>query len=145
MMQKQSRIMTGGCKSFYSDAETETLNKMQEESETDIAWSSLYRHVLSAEGLKADSCKAEAIGDMPAPVDVKGVQCLIGMIMVLAKFCPHLTTMAKLIQQLSRQNVVWERSDTQQQPFSLVKQMIMNAPVWWGSNWHFSVMHLRKA
>lgn len=38
------------------------------------------RHLLTAEGLKADPEKVRAITVMPPPTDVKGVQRLVGMV-----------------------------------------------------------------
>ena len=43
-------------------------------------------HLLTADGLKIDPEKVRAIGHMPKPTDVKGVQRLLGMVNYLAKF-----------------------------------------------------------
>ena len=46
-------------------------------------------HRLTENGLKADSEKLAAIDNMPPPVDVKGIQRLLGMATYLAKFVPN--------------------------------------------------------
>ena len=44
---------------------------------------------LTADGLKSDPKKIEAIWQMPPPTDQKGVLRLLGMATILAKFCPN--------------------------------------------------------
>ena len=47
-------------------------------------------HVATDQGLCVDPTKVQAITEMPPPIDVKGVQRLLGMAQYLAKFVPHL-------------------------------------------------------
>ena len=49
-------------------------------------------HVLSAGGLSPDPEKVKAINDVPRPIDVPGVQRLLGVANYLSKFAPQLST-----------------------------------------------------
>ena len=57
-------------------------------------------HVLSKDGIRPDPEKIKAIKDMPAPVDKKGVQRLLGTENYIAKFVPNMSTMTEPIRQL---------------------------------------------
>jgi hypothetical protein len=57
-------------------------------------------HVLSKDGIRPDPEKIKAIKDMPAPVDKKGVQRLLGTVNYIAKFVPNMSTMTEPIRQL---------------------------------------------
>ena len=49
------------------------------------------RHILSAEGVKPDPKKVEAITDMPAPSNKTELQCFLSMVNYLHKFIPWLS------------------------------------------------------
>ena len=57
-------------------------------------------HVLTSSGLKTDSSKVEAVQSMPRPVDVKGVQRLIGLVNYLARFMGGLADICEPLRQL---------------------------------------------
>ena len=52
-------------------------------------------HVVSENGLRVDPAKVKAIVNMPAPLDVAGVQRLLGMAQYLTKFVAHLSDVYK--------------------------------------------------
>ena len=57
-------------------------------------------HRISADGLKVDPNKIEAITKMPAPTDRQGVQRLLGMINYVQKFAPGLSELTSPIREL---------------------------------------------
>ena len=57
-------------------------------------------HRISAEGLKVDTKKIEAITEMLAPTDRRGVQRLLGMINYVQKFAPGLSELTAPIRDL---------------------------------------------
>ena len=87
-------------------------------------------HVISAEGLKPDPAKVEAILDMPSPSDKQGVRRFMGMVNYLQKFAPGLSELTKPIRDLLKEDVefVWEES-VHGECFKCVKAMIASAPV----------------
>ena len=64
-------------------------------------------HTATAQGLKPDPGKVEAITMMPAPTDDAGVQRFLGMVQYLEKFMPHLTQLTSLLRELTRKDVPW--------------------------------------
>ena len=71
-------------------------------------------HVITQDGLQPDPAKIETIKEMPSPTDVTGVQCLNGFVNYLAKFLPRLSDVMEPIRQLTRKNVPWNWSNTQE-------------------------------
>ena len=69
-------------------------------------------HVISAEGLKPDPAKVEAILGMPSPSDKQGVRRTMGMVNYLQKLAPGLSEPTKPIRDLLKEKVefVWEES-----------------------------------
>ena len=57
-------------------------------------------HLLTREGLRVDPKKVEAIEKMPAPKDAKAVQRLLGSVIYLAKFVPHLSNIMQPLRRL---------------------------------------------
>lgn len=62
-------------------------------------------HIFSAEGLKADPEKIDAIAHMPAPNDVEGVLCFWATAAYLAKFVPMLSSVMEPISKLTYKEV----------------------------------------
>ncbi len=48
-----------------------------------------FGHFATADGLRIDPHKTQAIVEMPPPADVAGVWCLLGMAQYLSKYLPH--------------------------------------------------------
>uniref|UniRef100_A0AAQ4PMW1 ribonuclease H n=1 Tax=Gasterosteus aculeatus aculeatus TaxID=481459 RepID=A0AAQ4PMW1_GASAC len=86
-------------------------------------------HRLTTDGLKADPEKVRAIGQMPAPTDVKAVQRLIGMVNYLTKFCPHLSDQCKVLRDLTHKDSEWTWTTEHEEAFLNLKETIANAPV----------------
>ncbi|XP_052396170.1 uncharacterized protein K02A2.6-like [Carassius gibelio] len=86
-------------------------------------------HLLTADGLRVDPEKARAVRDMPRPVDVKGVQRLLGMVNYLSKFCDHLSDGCEILRQLTHKDSIWEWSDAHEEAFARLKDVITKAPI----------------
>ena len=87
-------------------------------------------HILSAEGLKVDPAKVDAVLLMPAPNDKKGVLQLLGKVAYLQKFAPNLSEVTTPLRQLVNGDTefVWE-DDIHGEAMSQVQQILSSAPV----------------
>ena len=63
--------------------------------------------LLSSEGIKPDPRKIDAIGNMETPVDVQGVQCLIGMVKYLSKLI-NLSELCQPLHKLTHKDAEWQ-------------------------------------
>lgn len=86
-------------------------------------------HLLTSEGLKADSGKVSAILDMPMPADVAAVRRFTGTVTYLAKFLPRLSDVIKPLTALTCANAVWSWGPEQETAVDKVKYLISNAPL----------------
>ena len=86
-------------------------------------------HVATDKGLRADPAKIVAITEMPRPVDVAGVQRLLGMAQYLAKFLPNLSDLTKPLRDLTHKEVEWVWDQPQEQAFNKLLKAISNTPV----------------
>jgi hypothetical protein len=86
-------------------------------------------HVATDKGLRADPAKIQAITNMRRPVDVAGVQCLLGMAQYLAKFLPHLSDLTKPLRDLTHKEVEWVWDQPQEHAFNKLLEAITNTPV----------------
>ena len=78
-------------------------------------------HKLTAEGVKPDEQKVEAIKRMPPPEDKKGIERLLGIVNYLAKFIPNMSTITKLIGELLSGDVEFQWGEAQEKAFQEVK------------------------
>ena len=65
-------------------------------------------HLITADGLKPDQGKNDAVRNMPKPKDVKAVRRLCGFVNYLAKFLLRLSEVLEPIQELTRKEVPWQ-------------------------------------
>ena len=86
-------------------------------------------HLLTSEGLKIDPNKVNAIRSMPKPVDVQGVQRLIGMTNYLSKFLKGLSDRCEPLRQLTKQENEWNWTDEHDAAFESIQKAITEAPV----------------
>ncbi|CAB3985408.1 Transposon Ty3-G Gag-Pol poly, partial [Paramuricea clavata] len=103
------------------------LNKSKlKRSQTEVRFMG---HLITADGLKADPAKVEAILDMPAPTDTKGLKRFLGMVNYLAKFLPLLSDMTEPLRRLEDKDVEWCWLEQHQQAYDTVKKSLAKAPV----------------
>ena len=66
---------------------------------------------------------------MPRHIDIEGVQRFNGFVNYLAKFLPKLSEVTEPIRQLTRKDVPWNWSASQENAFVLMKELVKEAPV----------------
>ena len=89
----------------------------------------LMGHVISADGLKADPDKIEAVTKLQEPKDVHEVQRLVGFVNYLAKFMPRLSDVLEPIRLLTRQDIEWHWDRPQASAFAEIKRLVTTTPV----------------
>ncbi|KAK3713862.1 hypothetical protein QZH41_010915, partial [Actinostola sp. cb2023] len=86
-------------------------------------------HFVTAEGLKPDPNKVEAIVKLQTPTDKQGVERLNGAVNYLAKFLLKLSQVMAPIRQLTHKDVEWHWDAVQDRAFEEIKQLVTQAPV----------------
>ena len=86
-------------------------------------------HRLTAEGLRPDPSKVEAIVTMEAPKDRAEVQRFCGAVNYLVKFLPKLSDVIEPIRQLTKSDIEWHWMEPQEKAFKEIKALITQAPV----------------
>ena len=86
-------------------------------------------HILNSEGVKPDPTKVRAIKDMPAPIDKKGVERLLGTINYLAKFIPNMSTITHPVRSLLKSDAIFEWEEPQEKAFQEIKEVLSKHPV----------------
>lgn len=81
-------------------------------------------HTLSESGITACLTKVQAIREMPAPCDKKGVQRLLGTVNYLAKFVPNMSILTEPIRNLLRDDVEFVWTHEQDKAFEKIKNIL---------------------
>uniref|UniRef100_A0A8C5PPV9 Gypsy retrotransposon integrase-like protein 1 n=1 Tax=Leptobrachium leishanense TaxID=445787 RepID=A0A8C5PPV9_9ANUR len=86
-------------------------------------------HLITADGLKADPAKIEAVKSMPTPRDKDGVRRFLGFVTYLSKFLPNLSEVDAPLRQLLKTDVEFAWQPAQQQAFDTLKDMCTESPM----------------
>ena len=78
-------------------------------------------HRITKDGLQFDPGKVKAIGKMAAPTNVEELRRYFGMVNYLTKFMPHMTDVIYPLRNLTKHDVTWTWSDSQQDAFETVR------------------------
>ena len=100
----------------------------QQNCQFDVYEISCIGHVVTADELKPDPPKIEAVLEMGNPVDKEAVERLRWTISYLARFLPKLTDVFRPIALLAQRNVDWNCGAAQEKAFTKVKQLLTEAP-----------------
>lgn len=87
-----------------------------------------FGHIISADGVKPDNGKLEAITKMAALTNVDQLRQVLGLINYVGKFLPGLSTMLHPLTSLLRKETVWFWVNSQEQAFRKAKATIAAAP-----------------
>ena len=74
-------------------------------------------YLLSSEGVKPDPRKIDAIVNMETPIDVQGVQRLIGVVKYLSKFLTNLPELFQPLHKLIHKDAEWQWTQEQERAF----------------------------
>ena len=85
-------------------------------------------HRITKEGTMVDPEKVKAIRDMAVPVNIHSLRQFLGMVNYVGKFIPNLSKILKPLHNLTKKDITWTWSESQQSAFESVKDMITNSP-----------------
>ncbi|XP_075530161.1 uncharacterized protein LOC142563495 [Dermacentor variabilis] len=80
--------------------------------------------VVSAQGIRPDPGKVEAVKAMESPTDVAGVRRLLGMVNHLARFLPHISDVTAPIRALLNKSASWVWQHEQKAAFEKIKELL---------------------
>ena len=86
-------------------------------------------HQLTAQGLKPDPKKVEAILKLETPKTKEDIERLNGTVNYLAKFLPKLSQVMEPLGRLTQKGVEWHWGGAEDKAFIEVKQLVTQAPV----------------
>lgn len=86
-------------------------------------------HLITAEGLKPDPAKTEAVRNMPPPTEKEGIHRFLGFVTYLSKFIPNLSQVDAPLRQLVKNDAEFVWQPAQQQAFDRLKQLCMHPPL----------------
>ncbi len=86
-------------------------------------------HIITSQGIKADPDKVSAITNMDAPHDKASLLRFIGMINFLTPYCENLSPTIRPLTELTKNDMKFVWSQTQDDAFRNAKKLIAEAPV----------------
>lgn len=86
-------------------------------------------HLVTANGLKADPEKVEAISRLRTPSNKQQLQRVLGMITYLGKFIPNLSELTSPLRKLLVKDVTWDWNVEQENAFVKIKLAMQSTPV----------------
>ena len=81
-------------------------------------------HIVSADGMRPDPRKVEAIVNMPRPSDRQGLLRLLGMIKYLAQYIPNESSITAPLRALLKQDVEWSWQPEHDVTMQLVRETL---------------------
>lgn len=88
-----------------------------------------FGHIISAQGLKPDPGKIEAITRLEIPYTRGKLETFLGLVNYMAKFAPNLAEVMAPLRNLLQKDAEFVWDDPQPHAFQEVKKIITNAPV----------------
>ena len=89
---------------------------------------SYFGHKLTADGLKPDPAKIDAVKNMPTPKSKQELETILGMINYLAKFAPNLSDLTAPLHDLTKEKSVFLWDSIHDKAFEKVKEVITASP-----------------
>uniref|UniRef100_A0A914LN86 RNA-directed DNA polymerase n=1 Tax=Meloidogyne incognita TaxID=6306 RepID=A0A914LN86_MELIC len=83
-------------------------------------------HLISAEGIKPDPARSEAIRKMPAPHDVSSLRSFLGALNYYGRFIRSMCDLRAPLDELLRKDVIWEWTEKQQSAFEKAKEILVS-------------------
>lgn len=85
-------------------------------------------HVITAEGIKPDPRKVEAVCKAPRPENVQLLHSFLGTCGFLMKFIPNYANLSEPLRKLTRKEQVWEWTSETERSFQAMKEALVSEP-----------------
>ncbi|KAL7824648.1 hypothetical protein SRHO_G00344920 [Serrasalmus rhombeus] len=85
-------------------------------------------HVITAEGIKPDSRKVEAICKAPRPENIQLLRSFLGTCGFLMKFIPNYANLSEPLRKLTRKGQAWEWTSETERSFQAMKEALVSEP-----------------
>jgi hypothetical protein len=95
-------------------------------------------HIVSAEGVKMDPAKVQAVKDFPRPTDVHHLRSFLGMATYFRKFIDKFARVVHPLTDLLRKNVRWQWDAACETAFCKLKELLTTAPILALPDWRSS-------
>lgn len=86
-------------------------------------------NIVTADGLKPDTRKVDAIVNMPKPSDVASLRRLLGMVKYLSQYIPNESSITAPLRDLLKQGVEWQWQPEHDEALEKIKQVLSSNPV----------------
>lgn len=83
---------------------------------------------ITANGLKPDDSKVDALKNMPRPQDVTGVQRFLGVLTYLGRFIPNLSEKTAPLRELIKKDRIFEWGESQEKAYVKLKNILCQKP-----------------
>ena len=84
--------------------------------------------LLTADGIRPDPQKVEAVQNFPTPSSTLEAAKLLGLVTYLSKFCPDLATIVQPIRQLTHKDISWTWDSVHDETLRGIKNVVSEAP-----------------
>ncbi|GBN11186.1 Transposon Tf2-8 polyprotein [Araneus ventricosus] len=86
-------------------------------------------HIISADSIRPDPTKTEAIKKMSQPTNIIELMRFLGMVNFFRKFVPNLADMAEPLHAMLKADTTWTWGPNQEKAFERIKESLCNPPV----------------
>lgn len=86
-------------------------------------------HILDENGVSPDPEKVSAINKLKPPTNITELRRFLGLANYLGKFIPNFSHVSEPLRKLLEKEIVWEWSESQENSFKNIKQLVSSAPV----------------
>ena len=86
-------------------------------------------HIVSEHGVAADPAKLKAVREFPQPTDVKSLRSFLGLASYYRRFIPKFSKIAGPLYFLTRNGVSFDWTESCQETFEQLKQLLTQSPV----------------
>ena len=86
-------------------------------------------HTLTAQGVKPNSGKVEAVKSFPRPITVKAVKSFLGLANFYRRHIPDMAVISRPLTALTKKNATFDWTEVCEMAFSEVKRRLVSAPV----------------